>query len=106
MTNMALATDTSAATFDGFYLRNNLKCNGSVPSPGPYDLCPDIIQSLDVISDPQTTLSTPGSWATAYNVAPTPGITNYYYVRGLNGATDSVTSNVSLYYAPAQLILL
>jgi hypothetical protein len=105
MTNHALASSASATVFDGFYLRNNLDCNGDVPSMGPYDLCPDIIQSATQIENPQSALSTPASWATSYNVAPTPGITNYYYVRGLNGAADAVTANVALYYAPAQLIL-
>jgi len=105
MTPRNASNPASASTYAGFYLRNNLNCNGAVPSPGPYDLCPDIIQSNAAIPNAQSTLSTQQSWAQAYSTDPTLAQTNYYYVRGINGAAASVTSQVYLYYTPAQLIL-
>lgn len=94
-----------APTYNGFYLRNNLGCTGAVPSPGPYNLSPDIIQSDAPIPDAQSTLSTQQSWAQTYSTDPVVGQSNYYYVRGINGAATQTDSQVSLYYAPAQLIM-
>jgi hypothetical protein len=99
------ATPAPAPTGDGFYLRNNLNCNGTIPSPGPYDLCPDIIQSNVPIPNAQSVLSTQQSWGQAYSTDPTVGANNYYYVRGINGGAAAVDSQIYLYYAPAQLIL-
>lgn len=93
-------------TYDGFYFRNNLQSNGDVPSTGPYNVTPDIVGSSEPIPDAQSKLATPASWKTSYDTDPVPGAANYYYVRGLNGATTAVSSApVSLYYAPAELIL-
>jgi hypothetical protein len=100
----AVATPV-ATTYPGFYLRNSLGCTGAVPSPGPFDLCPDVIQSPTIVGDPQATFSTPASWSTAYATQPDLGQANYYYVRGLNGLAEQVKTQLSLYWAPAQLIL-
>jgi hypothetical protein len=76
-----------------------------VPAVGPYNLCPDIIQSSTAIPDPQDTLSTLESWNRMYNAEPAPG-DNYYYVRGLNGASSGKFEGaVSLFWTPAELIL-
>lgn len=93
-----------ASTYNGFYLRNNLSSQGKVPALSPYNLCPDIIQSDAPVENPQSVFSSISSWQTLYNTAPTVG-TNYYYVRGLDGGTDAFSGAVSLYWAPAQLIL-
>lgn len=103
---MAEPISAPEATYDGFYLRNNLGCTGAVPSSGPYDLCPDIIQSNEPIPDAQSALSTLQSWGTTYSTEPIPGQTNYYYVRGMNGGSKQIASRVSLYSTPAQLIML
>jgi hypothetical protein len=103
--NTTAAAAALAPTYDGFYLRNSLSCTGTIPSPGPYDLTPDIIQSDTAIPDAQSALSTQQSWSQTYASEPAVGQANYYYVRGINGAATPINSQVSLYYAPAQLIM-
>lgn len=95
----------TAATFDGFYLRDNLASNGAVPAIAPYNLCPDIIQSPTPIADPQTTLSTLESWDRMYRTEPEAGV-NYYYARGVNGTPGGTfQGEMSLFWTPAELIL-
>ena len=95
-----------STTFQGFYLRQNINGTNALPVPAPYDLCPDIIQSIAALSNPANTLASSSAWANTYNVAPAIGQENYFYVRGMNGTQIPVNSQISLYYAPAQLILL
>jgi hypothetical protein len=95
----------TASTYDGFFLRDNLASDGVVPAGAPYNQCPDIIQSPTPIPDPLTTLSTLASWDRMYRTEPAAG-TNYYYARGLNGKTDGTfDGQMSLFWAPAELIL-
>jgi hypothetical protein len=108
--NTAFANDavpplqSSASTYDGLYLRDNLTSQGTLPAVAPFNACPDIIQSSTPIANPQTVFGTMRSWNTIYPTAPTPG-KNYYYVRGLNGSTESFEGQVQLFWTPAQLIL-
>lgn len=108
--NIQVATATArpqlgtAATYNGFYLRDNLAAKGQVPALSPFGLCPDIIGSSVPIPNAQTVLSSQDSWQTIYEVKPAPG-TNYYYVRGLNGSSQQFQGQVSLYGIPAQLLL-
>jgi len=95
----------SGAIYNGIYAHNNLSCTGGLPSPGPYNLCPDIIGSSSEVTDPQSVFSTPASWAQMYSTEPVAGQNNYYYVRGLNGAAVAQSNIASLYWTPAQLIL-
>ncbi|MFZ2114058.1 MAG: hypothetical protein WAU77_10050 [Solirubrobacteraceae bacterium] len=99
------ATAPSAATFDGFYLRNSLACDGKVPSAGSYCLCPDIIASATPIEDAGSMLSSQQSWNTTYDVQPTPGERCYLYVRGLDGSATAFEGSLGLCWAPAQLIM-
>jgi hypothetical protein len=94
----------TAATYDGFYLRDNLASKGQVPALSPFSLSPDIIGSAVPIPNAQTALSSQDSWQTIYEVKPAPGA-NYYYVRGLNGSSQPFQGQVSLYCVPAQLLL-
>jgi hypothetical protein len=96
---------TSASTYPGFYLRNNPSCNGDIPSAGPYGLTPDIIGSAAPIPNASTMLSSQQSWSQSYSTEPVYGQANYYYVRGLNGSAVDVDAQLSLYSAPASLIL-
>jgi hypothetical protein len=89
----------------GFYLRESLAGTGRIPVPGPYGLCPDIIGSAEPIRDAQSALRTPASWKTMYSVSPLPGRTSYYYVRGMNGTTESINGSLALYWAPANLVM-
>jgi hypothetical protein len=103
----ATATPPAAtgSMFAGFYLRDNLGDVGTIPAPGPYALSPDIIGATEPITDPESELSTQASWKQMYSVEPTPGVENYYYVRGLNGDTDPVDDTLALYWAPSNLIM-
>lgn len=105
MPSTHVPASAATTTYDGFYLRNSLQCTGAIPSPGPYDLCPDIIQSPQPIPNAQSALSTQQSWAQTYSTDPAPGATNYYYVRGINGAAASTDSRLFLYCAPSQLLM-
>jgi hypothetical protein len=96
---------TSATSYNGFYFRNNLAGNSEIPSNGPYNLCPDIIQSDMMIDDPTQILGSSQSWANTYNAEPGGG-SNYYYLRGTNPNNAPVDANLNLYFCPAQLILL
>lgn len=100
----APALQGTASTYDGLYLRDNLKSQGTLPAVAPFNACPDIIQSSTPIADPQKTFGTVSSWNTIYPTSPTPG-KNYYYVRGLNGSTEDFDGEISLFWTPAQLIL-
>lgn len=77
----APAIATTATTYNGFYLRNNLSSRGNLPAVSPFNLTPDIIQSSQPVDNPQVSFSTMDSWQTLYPTAPEPG-QNYYYVRG------------------------
>lgn len=106
MSTNATATATpTATTYDGLYLRPNLSSKGREPSAGPYGLCPDVIGSPTPVDDPQSTFSTIDSWATMYATEPVPGERTYYYVRGMDGSLDAVAGTMSLYWAPAQLVM-
>ncbi|MBK8256446.1 MAG: hypothetical protein IPK82_27730 [Polyangiaceae bacterium] len=100
----AVTEPVTASTFDGFYFRNNLASKGVVPAGPPFNLGPDIIQSPTQVADPVDTFSTVESWGRLYNTEPQAG-TNYYYVRGLNGATTPFKGQLSLYWTPAEVIL-
>jgi len=100
----APALPGTASTYDGLYVRNNLKSQGTLPAVAPFNASPDIIQSSSPVATPQKTFGTVSSWNTIYPTAPTPG-KNYYYVRGLNGSTDEFDGQISLYWTPAQLVL-
>lgn len=100
----APAITATASTYNGFYLRNNLSSRGSLPAVSPFNLCPDIIQSSQPVDNPQVAFSTIDSWQTLYPTAPEPG-QNFYYLRGLNGGTESFSGQMKLYWAPAQLIM-
>ena len=100
--NLALAT-VGPQTYYGIYLRNSLASQGTVPAQPPLNLCPDIIQSDSPVGDPAQEFGSQQSWSQMYNTDPTVGVANYYYVRGMNGATASDTGTMSLYWAPAQV---
>jgi len=74
-----------------------------VPAVGPYNLCPDIIQSSTAIPIHRTP-DTLESWNRMYNAEPAPG-DNYYYVRGLNGASSGKFEGAVSSSDPAELIL-
>ncbi|MEG0246834.1 hypothetical protein D3C81_513520 [compost metagenome] len=97
---------SSQAASQTLYLRNNLASTGSLPFKGPLGLCPDIIQSDQVVDNPQNAFSTVSSWEQAYNVQPLAAVPNYYYLRGMNGGSKAESNAFSLYYAPAQVLLL
>ncbi|NIE73540.1 hypothetical protein F3J45_03555 [Pantoea sp. Ap-967] len=97
---------SSQAATETLYLRNNLASTGSVPFKGTLGLCPDIIQSPQPVPDAQNALSTVSSWEQAYNVQPQAAVPNYYYLRGMNGGSEADSNGFSLYYAPAQVLLL
>jgi hypothetical protein len=106
ITSSAVASpDISTSTFDGFYLRNALQCNGQIPSPGPYCLCPDIIVSPTEIPNAGSVLSSQESWKTTYPVEPDLGSANYCYLRGINGSHVSVEGSLSLYWGDSHLVL-
>lgn len=94
----------TASTYDGFYLRDNLASQGTVPAVAPFNQSPDIIQSGMPVTNPGVTFSTLQSWCTLYPTDPAPG-QNYYYLRGLNGSEEAFSGNLRLYWAPSQLIL-
>ncbi|MFD5234999.1 hypothetical protein ACFWJ5_42320 [Streptomyces qaidamensis] len=102
---MAAPTALRTSTWTDFAMRPNLSSpEGIIPSSGPVCDCPDIIVSADPIDHPHQTLSTPESWhsqnaGTVYEGRPT-----YIYVRAKNFYDGSETGDVSLYYAPAELI--
>jgi hypothetical protein len=104
-TTTAVSSAAAVKTFDGFYFRNNLESDGEVPSAGPYDLCPDIIGSDVPIANAQSMLATPASWKTSFLTDPEYGANNFYYVRGLDGGTSPAEAQLSLHYAPSELIL-
>lgn len=87
----------------GFYLRDNLSGTGVAPSSGPYNLCPDIIQSDIEVADPSVTFGSNDSWKRSYGTEPVAGAQNYYYVRSMNGATTQEAGAVALNWAPAQI---
>jgi hypothetical protein len=101
----AQVSEQTAPPIAGFYPRDNLADTGAIPAPGPYGLCPDIIGSAEPISDAQSALSTLDSWKTMYSVEPMPGETTYYYVRGMNGAAEAINGSLTLYWAPANLVM-
>jgi hypothetical protein len=105
VTATATAPVRSSQTFAGFYLRDNLGDQGTIPAPGPYALSPDIIGSTEPIPDAESELSTQQSWKQMYSVEPTPGVENYYYVRGLNGDADPVDDTLALYWSLSNLIM-
>lgn len=90
--------------FQGFYLRNNIKCTGALPAVFPYDACPDVIQSFAPLTNPAQLLGTPTAWQQTYNAAPIIGSDNYYYLRGKNGSDLPTKNQLSCYFAPAQLV--
>jgi hypothetical protein len=98
----AVASISNAATYDGFFLRDNLASEGAVPAAPPYNQCPDIIQSLVPLPDPEAALGAPSSWERAYRTEPLPGM-NYYYARGLNGTSATFDGKMALYWCPAEL---
>lgn len=100
----APALHGTASTYDGLYLRDNLKSQGTLPAAAPFNACPDIILSSTLVKDPQSTFSTIQSWQTIYPTAPAAG-KNYYYVRGLDGSAEAFEGQMRLFWAPAQLIL-
>lgn len=100
----APAIATTATTYNGFYLRNNLSSLGNLPAVSPFNLTPDIIQSSQPVANPQVSFSTMDSWQTLYPTAPEPG-KNYYYVRGANGGSNAFSGQMRLYWAPSQLIM-
>ena len=105
-TKTALKSSTFAATgnYQGFYLRNNIKCTGALPAVFPYDACPDVIQSIAPLTNPSQLLGSASAWQQTYNAAPNIGSDNYYYLRGKNGTELPTKNQLSCYYAPAQLV--
>ena len=97
---------SSQAASQTLYLRNNLASTGSVPFKGPLGLCPDIIQSDQPVDNAQSVFSTVSSWEQTYNVQPVAAARNYYYLRGMNGGSETESNALSLYFAPAQVLLL
>lgn len=99
-----MTAQSTPSFYPGIFLRNNLQGTNALPSPGPFELCPDIIQSPSPISNFQAVLSSPASYAESFNTQPVLGETSYYYVRGKNGGRKPAAGTVFLYAAPAQLI--
>jgi hypothetical protein len=87
----------------GFYMRDNLASKGLAPSGGPYNLCPDLIQSDMLVADPAVTFGGNDSWTRAYGTEPVPAAQNYYYVRSMNDGAIQKAGAVALNWAPAQV---
>lgn len=95
----------AAAGFNGSYMRPNSSNTGTVPAGGPYSASPDIwLAGTTPVSNYQTALATPASYASSSNNNIYSGQTNLIYVRGKNGATVNKTNTVTLYYAGSGII--
>lgn len=97
--------DLAPTAYNDFYFRNNIAATNALPSNGPFNLCPDIIQSDLELSNPQATLGSQSAYAQTFNTAPTYGKDNYYYLRGTNANNATVSPSLGLFYTPAQLIM-
>lgn len=108
MDESSAAPTSVAPTFSGFGFRDNLASVGAIPAAAPYNFCPDVIRTGEVVADPQATFTAPASLATIYDPEPESGQTNYCYLRSLNVAVSgwqpTSTVTLSLYAAPAQLL--
>lgn len=96
---------TTAATYNGVFMRPNLSSTGTVPAQGTLSSCPDIwIGGVNPVANYQTALATTSSYATQSGSTITPGTPNYIYVRGKNGATTTQSTGVQLYALPCAVI--
>lgn len=91
------------STFEGLYLRHYM---GQTPGQtGPaWTQSPDIWPNNTAPYDP-TQLVTAGGYATEPPTAETQSTANYVYVRGINTATQNITSRIWLYYAQSNVVL-
>lgn len=87
----------------GFYLRDNLVSKGEAPSSGPFNRCPDIIQSDTEVADPAVEFGANDSWGQTYRTDPVPAAQNFYYVRSMNGGATRLGGMAALNWAPAQV---
>lgn len=91
--------------FTDFFMRPNLGSTGTVPAQGSITECPDIwIAGTKAIKDPATTLTTPESYAQTSDNGIILNADNYIYLRGKNGASQTVNKRLELYYAPCGVI--
>lgn len=91
--------------FKDFFLRPNLGSTGTIPSQGSITQCPDIwIAGNQAIDDPASALSTPESYAQDSGNDIIMNADNYIYLRGKNGADQTVSKRLELYYAPNGVI--
>lgn len=100
-----------ATTYNGILIRANGSDTGSIPRPGPWSGCPDIIPFQQTsVQDPQATFGSATGSPTSYDKDPGLDITannvNYIYVRGKNTGGPAVSnSQTYLFYSPSNLIL-
>jgi hypothetical protein len=91
--------------FKDFFLRPNLGSTGTIPAQGSITQCPDIwLAGTEAISDPATTLASDKSYAKASSSDVVLNADNYIYLRGKNGADNTVSKRMELYYAPCGVI--
>jgi hypothetical protein len=78
---------------------------GVVPASGPLSTCPDIwISGTQRVPDFQTTLATSSSYATASGNTIQQQQTTFIYVRGMNGGSQPLSTQVQLFGVPSSLI--
>ncbi|HEX8349863.1 MAG TPA: hypothetical protein VF598_07865 [Hymenobacter sp.] len=100
-----VAADDNPTQASYVYMRPNTANTGSVPSQAPVCNSPDIwVAGIAPVADFQTVLATSDSYALSSASNVVEGLTNYIYVRGMNGSGAVATQTVQLYYAPDGII--
>lgn len=91
--------------FNNVFMRPNLSSQGTVPASGDYAFSPDIWPSgYEPITDWQVSLVSEDSYTKQSTTDTVLGKDNYFYIRCKNNTDRTISSNVSLYYAPASTI--
>lgn len=94
----------ATTTFNGFFFRPNLQSTGQVPATGPFTTSPDIICAGQTPIADYVNVLTNNYNSNPYASNVYIGTENYFYLRGMNGATSEVSDQFSLYYAPNAVI--